>query len=117
MRSQIERRVATTARPSHSAASAHTLVMVFILSINGSFVYRARSSPASLTHHPPDQDHACRLRISEKEPGKPHCLADKRKTPARCCCTAGVISLFGDSGEPHPLISMIDSNRESNDST
>src|SRR5580704_5046131 len=38
------------------------------------------------------------------------------KTPARCCCTAGVISLVGDFGEPHPRFSMIDSNRESTDS-
>jgi hypothetical protein len=53
----------------------------------------APSSPASLTHHPPDQDHACRLRICAKELGKPHCSADKRKNSRS-------LLLYGRSHQP-----------------
>jgi hypothetical protein len=50
MRSQIERRVATTARPSHSAASAHTLVMFLSCQLRGrSSIVHGRARRASRT--------------------------------------------------------------------
>jgi hypothetical protein len=38
----------------------------FILSIEGSFVYRARLSPASVTHQPPIKKRSCRHPVGTK---------------------------------------------------